>query len=75
MKAMPPDLLLNENDQGDVGAALQLRKHLALPNGIYAECNLSANDLCTSIRSLLNLFSVPMTACSVFLRRERVVGG
>ena len=45
-----------------------LRKPLALPNGIHAECNLSANDLCTSIRALLGIFSTPHNACTLFLR-------
>jgi hypothetical protein len=48
-----------------------LRKALALPNGIHAETNLSANDLCTSIRTLLNIFSLPLTSCTLFLRQDR----
>ncbi len=48
-----------------------LRKPLALPNGIYAETNLSANDLCASIRTLLGIFSIPLTSCTIFLRQDR----
>lgn len=48
-----------------------LRKPLALPNGIHAESNLSANDLCSSIRTLLGIFSIPLTACTIFLRQDR----
>lgn len=48
-----------------------LRKPFALPNGIHAETNLSANDLCASLRTLLGLFSVPITSCIIFLRQDR----
>ena len=48
-----------------------LRKPLALPNGIHAETNLSANDLCSSLRTLLGFFSLPLTACTIFLRQDR----
>jgi len=48
-----------------------LRKALVLPGGIYAETNLSANYLCTSIRTLLSIFSLPLTACTIFLRQDR----
>jgi hypothetical protein len=48
-----------------------LRKPLALPNGIHAETNLSANDLCASIRTLLGIFSLPLTSCTLFLRQDR----
>lgn len=46
-----------------------LRKPLALPNGIHAECNLSANDLCASIRRLLNVFALPAESVSIFCRQ------
>lgn len=48
-----------------------LRKPLALPNGINAEANLSANDLCESIRTLLGIFALPLTSCTIFLRQDR----
>jgi len=48
-----------------------LRKPLALPGGIHAETNLSANDLCESIRTLLGIFSIPLAACTLFLRQDR----
>jgi len=49
----------------------ELRKPLALPHGLYAETNLSANDLCESIRTLLPLFSVSLDACTLYLRQDR----
>lgn len=49
----------------------ELRKHLALPHGIHAETNLSANDLCESIRTVLVIFSIPVASCTVFLRQDR----
>ncbi len=48
-----------------------LRKALGLPAGIYAETNLSANHLCASIRTLLSIFSISLTACAIFLRQDR----
>lgn len=48
-----------------------LRKPLALPNGIHAETNLSANHLCASIRTLLGIFSLTLTSCTIFLRQDR----
>lgn len=49
----------------------ELRKPLALPNGIYAETNLSANDLCESIRTLLDVFALSLADCTIFLRQDR----
>lgn len=48
-----------------------LRKPLALPNGIHAETNLSAKDLCESIRTVLFIFSIPPASCAIFLRQDR----
>lgn len=48
-----------------------LRKALILPNGIFAETNLSANHLCASIRTVLDIFSLPVTSCTIFLRQDR----
>ena len=50
---------------------VDLRKPLALPCGIHAETNLSANDICESIRTLLGIFSIPLAACTLFLRQDR----
>ena len=48
-----------------------LRKPLELPNGIYAESNLSANHLCKSIQILLDIFSIPPASMTIFLRQDR----
>lgn len=48
-----------------------LRKPLALPHGMQAETNLSANDLCESVRTLLGIFSLPLASCTIFLRQDR----
>jgi hypothetical protein len=48
-----------------------LRKPIALPNGIYAEGNFSANHICASARTLLEIFSIPLDACTIFLRQDR----
>ena len=49
----------------------ELRKALALPEGINAEINLSANHICSSIRTLLKIFSLPETSLTLFLRQDR----
>jgi hypothetical protein len=48
-----------------------LRKPLALPNKIYAETNLSANYLCKSVQTLLDIFSIPPASITIFLRQDR----
>ncbi|MFA7172292.1 MAG: hypothetical protein WC340_02550 [Kiritimatiellia bacterium] len=48
-----------------------LRKPLALPNGIYAETNLSANHLCKSIQILLDIFTISSDSITIFLRQDR----
>lgn len=48
-----------------------LRKPVALPGGVYTETNLSARDLCESIRTVLGIFSIPLTSCTIFLRQDR----
>ncbi len=48
-----------------------LRKALAIPDGLSAEINLSANHICASIRTLLKIFSLPETSLILFLRQDR----
>ncbi len=49
----------------------ELRKALSLPNGLSAEINLSANHICASIRTILEIFSLPPSSCTLFLRQDR----
>ncbi len=49
----------------------ELRKPLALPYGIYTETNLSANHICKSIQTLLDIFAISSTSMTLFLRQDR----
>jgi len=72
-KALPdnPATITRRNNPHFGRKPAGLRKPLALPNGIHAETNLSANHLCASIRTLLGIFSLPLTSCTIFLRQDR----
>lgn len=48
-----------------------LRSAMPLPDGIYAEANLSANHLCMQIKSLLVVFGFGQTALRIYLRQDR----
>ena len=47
------------------------RKPLEINNNIYAEGNLSANDICKRIKILLNEFKVDSQQFSIYLREDR----
>jgi len=66
----PATITRRDNRRYSINPA-DLRKPLALPNGIHAETNLSAKDLCESIRTLLDIYSIPQTSCTIFLRQDR----
>ncbi|MFB1485769.1 MULTISPECIES: hypothetical protein [unclassified Thiocapsa] len=48
-----------------------LRAAMALPSGIQAEVNLSANHLRDQIKALLNYFGIDQAALSIYLRQDR----
>lgn len=48
-----------------------LRMPLDVSNGLYAECNLSANDICKLILKLLEAFGIAEDDCIVFLREDK----
>jgi len=48
-----------------------LRSAMPLPNGLYAEANLSANHLCTQIGNLLDAFAIDRAALRLYLRQDR----
>lgn len=72
-KALPenPATITRRDNPHFSRKSASLRKPLALPNGIHAETNLSAKHLCASIRTLLGIFSLPLTSCTIFLRQDR----
>jgi hypothetical protein len=72
-KSLPdnPATITRRDNRRFSTSPVNVRKPLALPNGIYAETNLSAKDLCESIRTVLEIFSLPHTSCTIFLRQDR----
>jgi len=48
-----------------------LRSAMALPGGIYAEVNLSANHLLDQIKGLLDTFGVERESLRIYLRQDR----
>lgn len=48
-----------------------LRSAMALPGGVQAEVNLSANHLRDQIRSLLQHFGIEQSALRIYLRQDR----
>lgn len=72
-KGLPenPDTLTRRDNRHFSRNPAELRKALALPEGINAEINLSANHICSSIRTLLKIFSIPETSMTLFLRQDR----
>ncbi len=50
---------------------LSLRSGMALPAGVYAEVNLSANHLRDQIKTLLDTFSIERQALRIYLRQDR----
>jgi hypothetical protein len=48
-----------------------LRSAMALPSGVYAEANLSANHLRDQIKSLLDVFEIEHSALRIYLRQDR----
>lgn len=52
-----------------------LRSAMALPSGVYAEVNLSANHLRDQIKALLDAFGIERQALRIFLRQDRDAEG
>jgi len=52
-----------------------LRSAMALPSGVYAEVNLSANHLRDQIKALLDTFGIERQALRIFLRQDRDAEG
>jgi len=48
-----------------------LRSAMALPSGVYAEINLSANHLRDQIKALLDTFSIDRQGLRIYLRQDR----
>jgi len=54
--------------------AESFRMALRLPNGLWAEGNLSANDLRDMMKRLLDHFEIPQAALRLYLRQDRDAG-
>ena len=52
-----------------------LRSSMALPSGVYAEVNLSANHLRDQIKTLLDTFGIERQDLRIFLRQDRDAEG
>ncbi|WP_295428578.1 hypothetical protein [uncultured Thiodictyon sp.] len=52
-----------------------LRSAMALPSGVYAEVNLSANHLRDQIKALLDTFDIEREALRIYLRQDRDAEG
>ncbi len=52
-----------------------LRSAMALPSGVYAEVNLSANHLRDQMKALLDTFSIERQALRIYLRQDRDAEG
>lgn len=48
-----------------------LRSAMALPDGVYAEVNLSANHLRDQIKELLKFYSIDPVSLQIYLRQDR----
>ncbi|AUB83830.1 hypothetical protein [Candidatus Thiodictyon syntrophicum] len=54
---------------------INLRSAMALPSGVYAEVNLSANHLRDQIKTLLDTFSIERQTLRIYLRQDRDAEG
>lgn len=72
-KALPMNPLFTSK-QGKKSFATDptiLREPLSLPHGLYAEANLSANNIRNRIKILLTIFNIPTSQFTVYLRQDR----
>lgn len=69
-----PDFISNRGHHTISSDPSRLRKALAVKGGLYAEANLSANDIRNLIRRLLNAFKIPLDRIQIFLRQDRDAG-
>ncbi len=66
-----PDFISTRGHHGFSRNPVELRSAGLIGDGIYAEINLSANDLRNTIRRLLEAFDIPMDRLQLFLREDR----
>jgi hypothetical protein len=69
-----PSFISNRGHHGFTHDEHSLRKALRIDEGLFAECNLSANDLCAVIGDLLTEFNIPKENLRIYLREDRDAG-
>ena len=66
-----PDFTTRRGNPNFSRDPLVLRSAMALPSGIYAEINLSANHLRDQIKALLDTFGIERQSLRIYLRQDR----
>lgn len=69
-----PDFTSSRGHHSFASDPSRLRKALKVSEGIYAECNLSANSIRDMLRRVLAAFSTPTDHLLIFLREDRDAG-
>ncbi len=66
-----PDLISNRGHRSFSRNRDELRSASEIGDGLFAEINLSANSLCSTIEKLLDIFDIPRDQLQLFLRQDR----
>lgn len=69
-----PDFISNRGNRSVTRDRDALRSALEINNGLYVECNLSANGICDMLRRLLAAFEIDPGEFKIFLRQDRDAG-
>lgn len=69
-----PEFISNRGHQSVTPDAHSLRKALEVGEGLYVECNLSANGIRDMIRRLMIAFEIENSDLRLFLRQDRDAG-
>ena len=69
-----PNLISNRGNRSFSRNTDELRSATESGDGLYAEINLSANSLCSTIKKLHDIFDIPRDHLQLFLRQDRDAG-
>jgi hypothetical protein len=69
-----PEFVSNRGHHSVTRDAGSLRKALPVGDGLFVECNLSANDIRNMLRRLLFAFAIEPEKLQLFLRQDRDAG-
>jgi len=75
-RALPdnPSFITNRGGRRFSRNSEELRSATEIGEGMFAEINLEANDLCRMLRLVLAAFDIPAAAIRIFLREDRDAG-